>query len=113
MAVADLLETAMVSAIGTYFPGRPVNSSATWNGCDRKRWIFLARADDELVFVRELLDPQDGDDVLEVLVALQDLLHPAGDRIVLLADNAGVQNSRKRVEGIDGRVDSRCRSAPG
>ena len=25
-------------------PGVPVNVSATWNGCDRKRWILRARA---------------------------------------------------------------------
>src|SRR3712207_8323858 len=26
-----------VSAMGTYWPGVPVNCSATWNGCERKR----------------------------------------------------------------------------
>ena len=25
-------------------PGDPVKTSATWKGCERKRWIFLARA---------------------------------------------------------------------
>ena len=33
---------SMGAAINT--PGEPVNTSATWNGCDRKRWILRARA---------------------------------------------------------------------
>ena len=33
----------MVSLSETYLPGEPVNTSATKNGCDRKRWILRAR----------------------------------------------------------------------
>ena len=44
-------------------------------------------ADDELVFFRQLVDAEDGDDVLQVAVALEDLLHPAGDAVVVLADD--------------------------
>ena len=32
-----------VSSIETYVPGVPVNASATWNGCDRKRSTLRAR----------------------------------------------------------------------
>ena len=39
-----ILKPRMVSFSGTYLPGVPVNTSATWNGCDRKRWILRARA---------------------------------------------------------------------
>ena len=38
------LNPRTVSFSGTYFPGTPVNVSATENGCDRNFWIFLARA---------------------------------------------------------------------
>src|SRR3989338_6643552 len=31
-------------ALPIYFPGRPVKASATKNGWERKRWIFLARS---------------------------------------------------------------------
>ena len=42
----------------------------------REEALDLARArDDELVLVRELVDAEDGDDVLQVGVALQHLLH--------------------------------------
>ena len=41
----------------------------------REEALDLPRAlNDELVLVGELLHPKDGDDVLELLVALQDLL---------------------------------------
>src|SRR4051794_17147358 len=58
------------------------------------------------VLVRELLDAEDGDDVLQVLVALQHLLHPSRGRIVLGGDDAGLQRARGRIQRIDGRVDA-------
>src|ERR671931_2463426 len=45
--------------------------------------------DDELVLLRQLIHAQDGDDVLQVRVALQDPLDGGGDVVVLLADEAG------------------------
>src|SRR3954447_20201774 len=59
----------------------------------------------QAVFVRELLDAEDGDDVLQVLVALQHLLHPGRGPVVLLRDDAGLQRARDRVERVDGGVD--------
>src|SRR5262249_45966751 len=46
-----------------------------------------------LVLFRELVDAEDGDDVLELLVALQDLLHLPGDVVVLLADDPRVEHA--------------------
>ncbi len=54
----------------------------------------------------ELVDAEDRDDVLEVLVALQDLLGPRRDPVVLVADVARVEDARGRVERVDGRVDA-------
>ena len=42
---------------------------------------LAARATDQLVVLGQLVDAEDGDDVLEVLVALEDLLHGAGDAL--------------------------------
>src|SRR5881628_2264570 len=56
---------------------------------ERLRQEFLDLAGpghDELVLFRKLVDSEDGDDVLEVLVALQDPLHAARGVIVLLSD---------------------------
>ena len=54
----------------------------------RQEALDLAGArDGQLVLFRELVHAEDGDDVLQLLVALQDLLHLAGDVVVLLADD--------------------------
>src|SRR2546426_1067266 len=42
------LKLRMVSASFTYIPLKPVNCSATWNGCERYLWIFRARDEDKL-----------------------------------------------------------------
>src|SRR5215472_12310873 len=44
------------------------------------------------VLLRQLVDAQDGDDVLQLGVPLQDPLHFAGDRVVLLTDIGGCQD---------------------
>src|ERR687887_396870 len=61
--------------------------------------------DDDLVLVRELVDPEDGDDVLEVLVALQDLLDARRRLVVLVGDDPGLERAGVRLERIDRRVD--------
>src|SRR6185369_4149124 len=48
----------------------------------------------------------DRDDVAQLLVALQRRLHAARDRVVLLADDVGVDLARRRVERVDRRVDA-------
>src|SRR3546814_8289700 len=41
---SDVCSSDLVSSIATNLPGMLVKTSATWNGCDRKRWILRARA---------------------------------------------------------------------
>ena len=69
--------------------------------------LDLARAlHRHLVLVGELVDAEDGDDVLQLAVALQDLLDLRGDVVVLLADDVGLEDRRRRVQRVDGRVDA-------
>ena len=68
-----------------------------------------ARDDDELVLFGELVDAEDRDDVLEVLVLLEDRLHGAGGVVVLVADDARVENLGGRGQRIDGGVDAHLR----
>ena len=61
----------------------------------RQEALQLARARHRhLVFFRQLVDAQNGDDVLKVLVALQHALHFLRHAIVLVADDARVENAR-------------------
>src|SRR5262245_1935480 len=73
----------------------------------RQEALDLAGAGDgDLVLFRQLVHAENGDDVLERLVALQDLLHAASDRVMLLADDARIEHARGRIERVHGGVDA-------
>jgi len=57
-----------------------------------------------LVLLGELVDAQDGDDVLQFLVLLEDLLHPGGHVVVVLPHVRGVQDAGGGRERVDGGV---------
>src|SRR5260370_2094083 len=76
----------------------------------REEALHLAGArDGDLVLFRELVNTEDGDDVLQVLVALQDLLDTLGDVVVFLTDAAGGKNARGGGQRIDGGVEPELR----
>src|SRR5438874_820123 len=60
----------------------------------------------EPVFFAELVHAQNGDDVLQLFVALQNVLHLARDGVVLGADDQRIQDARGGVERVDGGVDA-------
>ena len=60
----------------------------------------------QLLVVGQLLLAEDGDDVLEVLVLLQDPLDTGGDPVVLLPDDAGIEGAAGRVQWVHGGVDA-------
>ena len=69
--------------------------------------------DGELVVLGKLVHAKNGDDVLETLVILKDLLGGTGDLVVLHSDDTGVKHTGSGVEGIDGRVDTELRNRAG
>src|SRR4029079_14769858 len=76
----------------------------------REELFDLARTRDRgLVVFAELVHAEDRDDVLEVLVLLERLLDLARDVVVLFAENVRVEQRRRGVERIDGRVDALLR----
>src|SRR5699024_5622737 len=50
--------------------------------------------DGDLVLLGEFVDSEDGDDVLQLLVLLQDTFDAVGDLVVLLTDVSGIEDSR-------------------
>src|SRR3954464_10439760 len=73
----------------------------------REEALELARAlDGHLVLVGQLVDAEDRDDVLQLAVALEDLLDLRGDVVVLLADDVGLEDRRRRVQRVDRGVDA-------
>ncbi len=87
----------------------PVNCAATKNGCDRKRWILRARDTISLSSSLSSSMPKNRDDVLQVLVLLERLLHRACDAVVTIADDLRIEHRRRRVERIDCRINSERR----
>ena len=61
-------------------PCRPVNTSPTKNGWRQEPLDLAGPGHRHPVLLGELVETEDGDDVLELLVALQHLLHPPGAR---------------------------------
>src|SRR5262245_24626155 len=60
----------------------------------------------EFVVFRQLVHAEDGDDVLQVFVALQHHLHLARHLVVLLADDVRVEDARRGVERVHRRIDA-------
>src|SRR4029079_7073394 len=56
----------------------------------------------DLVLFGKLIHAENGDDVLERLVALQDLLHASRHRVMLFPDDERRQHPRGRIERIYG-----------
>ena len=76
--------------------------------------LDLARAaNDELVVLRQLVHAEDGNDVLQALVILEELLGGSRDLVVLLPDDAGVEHAGGGVEGVDCRVNSKLGNRAG
>src|ERR671930_1735536 len=60
---------------------------------------------DQPVLVGELVDAEDGDDVLEVLVALENLLDARRRPVVVVGDDPRLERAREGVERVHRRVD--------
>src|SRR5205085_11120498 len=74
----------------------------------REESLNLARArDDQLVLLGQLVEAEDGDDVLQVLVALQDLFDGLRRVVVILTDDSGVEYARRGGERVNRRVNSK------
>ena len=72
-----------------------------------QEFLDLTRAGHgQLVVLRQLVHSQDGDDVLQGLVVLQQLLHSSGHLVVLLSDDSWVEDTRGGVERVDGGVNT-------
>jgi len=69
--------------------------------------------DSELVLLGQLVHTKNGNDILERLVRLQDLLRSGGDAVVTLTNDSGVQHTGLGVERVDGGVDTQLGDTTG
>ena len=71
----------------------------------RQKSLYAASpAYGKLIFLTELFNTQDSDDVLKVLVPLQHPLYLAGYLVVLFPDNIGVENTGGRCQRVNRRI---------
>ncbi len=61
---------------------------------------------DQLVFIGKFFHPENCDDVLQFLVALQHAFHALGAVVMRIAEGFSVQDAGVGVEGIHGGVNS-------
>jgi len=123
------LNDLMVSASETNLPSYPVNTWAVVKGWDMKRWILRARSTvcneknrqelhhrrlqtfpktHKLVFFGQLVHTENGNNVLQRLVVLENFLHVRGEFVVLNTDDTGIQDTRFRVERVDSGLLMKC-----
>ena len=86
-------------------PSMPVNTVAAIERLRQEAFDLAGACDRDLVVFRQFVHAQNGDDVLQRLVLLQDRLNLAGDVVMLLADHARVEQARVGVERIHRRED--------
>src|SRR5690606_13222957 len=106
LAVQDRLEAGegifqrnvLAGCAGEYFGNR--------EGLREETFDFTGAVYGELVVFAQLVHAEDGDDVLQFLVALQDRLYATGHVVVLLADDQRVELAAGGVERVDGGVDT-------
>src|SRR5919108_240750 len=65
-----------------------------------------------LVFLGQLFHAKDGDDILQVFIALQNALHRARHRVVLLPHHPWVEDARGGVQRVHGRIDAQLGDLP-
>ena len=63
----------------------------------------------QLVIFTKLIHTQNGNNILQILVILKDLLYPTSSVIVILSQNMRRKHSRCRVQWIDSRIDTKLR----
>ena len=66
----------------------------------------------QFVVFRKLFQTQDGNDILQFLVALQNLLHALSRAVVLVTKNFSAQDTRGRIERVNGGVDTQLGHLP-
>jgi len=95
-----------------------LSGSSGENLCDVERLrheaLHLPRpSNGHLVVLAKLVHTKDGNDVLQGLVVLQQLLGVTGKEVVVVSNHAGVEHATGGVEGIDGRVNSKLGNGTG
>ncbi len=106
LAFADLTEATDGVFEFDELPGDVGELLGNEEGLGEEALDTTSASDGEFVVFAEFVHAEDGDNILEVFVALEDLLNHTSDAIVFFADDMGVEDAGGGVEGVDGGVDA-------
>merc|ERR1712193_511267 len=98
---------------------RDVDAGGTSEGLGNLEWLrqetldLTGAGDDETLLLGQLTHTQNGDDILEGLVILEDLLDGGGGIVVNITDNVWVHDTGGRLKWIDSRVETQLGNRTG
>lgn len=111
MVTRYMIGLACLAYLDRFLDGDQLSSVTSENFSDLEglgeETLDLAGAGDgKLVFLRQLVHTQNGNDILKGLVVLEDLLDTTSNVVVLITNDVRVQDTGGGVERIDGGVDT-------
>ena len=109
LALEDLVEAADRVLDLHVDPWRARELLRHVEGLGQEALDLAGPVDGHLVLIGQLVDAQDGDDVLELAVALEHLLHLIGHPEVLLPQDLGFEDRGGGVERVHRRIDALLR----
>ena len=100
LAGEDHLESADSLAQGHHHSGEAGKLFSHEEGLGEEALGSAGSAHYEFVVVGELIDTEDGDDILQLIVFLEELLDGLGSLVVLLANDVWIKDAGGRFERI-------------
>ena len=79
-------------------------SNMKWLG--QKSFQLSCPANRNLVFIRQFINSQDCDDILQFRIFLQDYLHLTGNLVMIIPDIGRIQNPGSRIKRVHRRINT-------
>src|SRR2546428_1067684 len=113
LAIEDLAEAADRLLQGHIFPWSVGEHFGHEERLRQKALDLAGTGHQQLVILRQFVHAKDGNDVLQLLVALQHLLHSTRDSIMLFTHDVRREEPGERIERVDRGVDAALDDRPG
>ena len=111
-AIEDFLEAAHGFGHGNLLAGAAGEDFGDGEGLAEEALDFAGAGDGGFVLGGKLVQAEDGDDVLQILVALQDALDAAGHVVMFLADDFRGERARGGSQRVHGRENAQFGNGP-
>src|SRR6185437_10764288 len=106
-AIHDHVETTDRLVNGNQHPFEAGELFSHVEGLGQEALHFTGAGNGHLIFVAQLVQTEDGDDVLQFFITLEDQLHAVGSIVVRVAYDLRREDTAGGVQGIHGRIDTK------